>query len=73
MPRPRFGRVCAASAVLKFALANLYSAAQSAWFVFVFFYFISLQSFNLKIEFRKGVRGRKAAEQPLVILIERVK
>jgi hypothetical protein len=35
-------------------------------FVFVFFCFISFQSFNLKIEFRKGVRGRKAAEQPLV-------
>jgi hypothetical protein len=66
MPRPRFGCGCAASAALKFALATLYSAAQSARFVFVFSYFISFQSFNLKIEFRKGVRGREAAEQPLV-------
>jgi hypothetical protein len=43
MPRPRFGRICAASAALKFGLANLYSAAQSARFcVFLFlFYFIS--------------------------------
>jgi hypothetical protein len=37
-------------------------------FVFVFFCFISFQSFSLKIEFWKGVRSREAAEQPLVWL-----
>jgi hypothetical protein len=60
---PRLRRVSR----VKFCLGQLiFCCSECTVCVFFLFFFISFQTFSLKIEFRKGVRGHEAAEQPLV-------